>query len=51
MTMHDHIQELRAELFACDDKPEIEQIRRELQAAEHEQAALDAAFITWTEDG
>ena len=44
MTLHDHIQELRAELSTCCDPREIAQIRVELQVAEREQAALQAAF-------
>ena len=41
MTLHDHIQELRAELSACCDAREIDQIRTELQAAEREQAVVE----------
>jgi hypothetical protein len=51
MALHDHIQELRAELSACCDAREIALIQRELQAAEREQAALEAAFAAWLEDG
>jgi hypothetical protein len=51
MTLHDHIQALRAELSACCDAREIPQIEHELQAAEREQAALDASFAAWLEDG
>ncbi len=51
MALHDHIQQLRAELSACRNAREINLIRRELQTAEAEQAALDAAFEAWLEDG
>lgn len=51
MALHDHIQELRAELSACCDAREIALIRGELHAAEAEQAALDATFEAWLEDG
>ena len=51
MALHDHIQELQAELSACCDTREIALIRGELEAAKAEQAALDAAFEAWLEDG
>jgi hypothetical protein len=51
MTLHDHIQQLRAELSACCDAREIALIQRELQAAQAEQAAQDAEFAAWLEDG
>jgi hypothetical protein len=51
MTVHDHIQELRCELFACGDAREADEISLQLQAAEREQADLAAAFVSWMEDG
>lgn len=40
MTIEQHIEELRAELIACDDKRERAQIEAEMQAARAELAAL-----------
>jgi hypothetical protein len=45
--LYDHIQQLRAELSTHDDPRHIQQIERELEAAQHEQAKLDADFIAW----
>lgn len=40
MTIEQHIEELRAELIACDDTSERAQIEAEMQAAKAELAAL-----------
>lgn len=40
MSIEQHIEELRAELFACPDQTERAQIETELQAAWAELAAL-----------
>ena len=48
MALYDHIQELRAELSACNDTGERRQIRSELAAAMMQQKAMDAAFETST---
>ena len=50
MTLYQHIQELRAELWACNDGEECRQIEAELKVAEMKQAALDEAFSAWLED-
>jgi hypothetical protein len=46
MALYDHIQELRAELSACNDAGEWRQIRSELAEAVAQQRALDVAFET-----
>ncbi|WP_275477488.1 hypothetical protein [Aureimonas ureilytica] len=43
MALYQHIEELRAELKACIDRRERAQIAGELQAAEAQLAALEAA--------
>lgn len=40
MAIEQHIEELRAELIACDDKCERAQIEAEIQAAKAELTAL-----------
>ncbi|MDQ1153438.1 hypothetical protein [Brevundimonas sp. SORGH_AS_0993] len=47
MTLLHHIEELRAELWNCNDGEECRRIEAELQAAEREKAALDEAFEAW----
>ena len=44
VTLYDHIQELRAELRANDDREEIRQIEAELAGAMAKQGALDRRF-------
>lgn len=50
MTLYQHIQELRAELWNCNDAEEIRRIEAELKVAEMQQAALDETFSAWLED-
>lgn len=50
MTLYQHIQELRAELWNCNDAEEIRQMEAELKAAEQQQAAQDQAFADWLEE-
>ncbi|WP_191555620.1 hypothetical protein [Brevundimonas aurantiaca] len=50
MTIFQHIEELRAELWNCNDGEECRQIETELRAAEQEKAALDTAFLAWLEN-
>jgi hypothetical protein len=50
MTLYQHIQELRAELWTCNDMEECRVIEAELKAAEMKQAVLDEAFAAWLED-
>ena len=44
MTIEEHIEELRAELRACDDDTEIAVIKAELQAALDRKIAIDRAL-------
>lgn len=49
LALYDHIQQLRAELSNNGDPREIRQIETELQAAQAEQAKLNAEFGAWFE--
>jgi hypothetical protein len=46
MGIEQHIEELRAELKGCTDAAEMALIRRELDAAIEQKAALEAALLT-----
>lgn len=49
MTLYQHIQELRAELWNCNEGEEQRRIEAELRTAEREAGALNEAFGAWLE--